>query len=184
MRRPSVQPTGREVTFGPDELIVSKTDRAGVITYANDVFLRVSGYTEAEIVGKPHNVIRHPDMPRSVFKLLWETLESGSEIFAYVVNLAKNGDHYWVFAHVTPSFNERGEIVGFHSSRRVPAADALPKVRDLYRRLCEVERAQPDPRQALAAGGKVLGDLLASQRVDYAQFVFGLSAETALECSV
>ena len=77
MRRPTVQPTGREITFGDDELIVSKTDRAGVISYANDVFLRVSGYTEEEILGKPHNVIRHPDMPRTVFKLLWDAVAAG-----------------------------------------------------------------------------------------------------------
>jgi PAS domain S-box-containing protein len=184
MHRPTVPPTGREVRFGDDELIVSKTDLAGVITYANDVFLRVSGYPEREIVGKPHNVIRHPDMPRCVFKLLWDTLKSGEEIFAYVVNLCKNGDHYWVFAHVTPSFNSNGQIIGFHSSRRVPYADALPKVRKLYQTLAEVERAQPDARSALDAGTKTLTNLLASQGMDYRQFVFGLSEQTSMDLSV
>lgn len=184
MRRPTVQPTGREITFGDDELIVSKTDRAGVITYANDVFLRVSGYTEEEILGKPHNVIRHPDMPRTVFKLLWDAVAAGEEIFAYVVNLAKNGDAYWVFAHVTPSFDERGSILGYHSSRRVPYPDALLKVRDLYKSLRAVEMAQSDPRSALEAGGRMLGDLLAKSGVDYSQFVFGLSAHTAMDASV
>ncbi len=68
------------------------------------MFLTIAGYTEREVLGQPHSMIRHPDMPRGVFALLWETIASGSEIFAYVVNLAKNGDHYWVFAHVTPTF--------------------------------------------------------------------------------
>ena len=102
MERP--RPTGREISFGEDEIIVSKTDTRGVITYSNTVFQRVSGYTEEELQGKPHSIIRHPDMPRCVFRLLWDTVQSGHELFAYVLNLAKNGDGYWVFAHITPSF--------------------------------------------------------------------------------
>ncbi|MBL9120565.1 MAG: PAS domain-containing protein [Phycisphaerae bacterium] len=184
MRRPTVQPTGREVTFGEDELIVSKTDLAGVVTYANDVFLRVSGYSEVEIIGKPHNIIRHPDMPRTVFKLLWDTIQSGEEIFAYVVNLAKNGDHYWVFAHVTPSVDAHGAVVGYHSSRRVPYPDALPKVRALYKTLCDIERSQPDPRSALEAGTRAVHETLAAKRCDYSQFVFSLSERTAMDLSV
>ena len=97
--------TGVERTFGEDEIIVSKTDLTGRITYANDVFLRISGYAEAEVLGQPHSIIRHPGTPRAVFSLLWRTIESGREIFAYVVNRAKNGDHYWVLAHVTPTFS-------------------------------------------------------------------------------
>ncbi len=89
-----VEPTGREVRFGADEIIVSKTDLTGHLTYANDVFLRVAGYTEAEVIGQPHSFIRHPEMPRAVFKLLWDTIQSGREVFAYVVNLTKHGDHY------------------------------------------------------------------------------------------
>src|ERR687897_472191 len=86
----SVRPTGVERTFSPDELIVSKTDPRGVITYANDVFLRVSGYAMDEVIGQPHNLIRHPDMPRAVFQLLWETLAAGRELFAYINNLASD----------------------------------------------------------------------------------------------
>jgi PAS domain S-box-containing protein len=112
-----VQPTGRERTWGDEELIVSKTDLKGIITYANRTFLSVAGYTEQEILGKPHSIIRHPDMPRCVFKLLWDTIESGNEIFAYVKNMAKNGDHYWVFAHVTPTLDAHGNIIGYHANR-------------------------------------------------------------------
>jgi PAS domain S-box-containing protein len=78
----AVTPSGVERTFGEDEIIVSKTDVKGRITYANQVFLRVAGYTERELLGQPHNIIRHPDMPRCVFKLLWDTLEAKREIFA------------------------------------------------------------------------------------------------------
>ena len=108
----AIKPTGIERTFGEDEIIVSKTDLKGRITYANQVFLRIPGYTEKEVLGQPHNIIRHPDMPRCVFKLLWDTLEARREIFAYVINMACNGDHYWVFAHVTPTFEPTGTWSG------------------------------------------------------------------------
>ena len=87
-------PTGRERRFDDDELLVSKTDPKGRITYANDVFVRVSGYALPEIIGQPHNLIRHPQMPRGVFRLLWDSISRGEELFAFINNLAKNGDHY------------------------------------------------------------------------------------------
>ena len=107
MREPTIRPTAVERTFKEDEIIVSKTDLKGIITYANRTFLEVAMYSEDEVLGQPHSLIRHPDMPRCVFKLLWDTIQGGEEIFAYVKNMAKNGDYYWVFAHVTPTFNRQ-----------------------------------------------------------------------------
>lgn len=170
MNRP--QPTGREVTFGEDEIIVSKTDVKGRITYANDVFLRVAGYAEDEVLGQPHSIIRHPSMPRSVFGLLWETLESGKEIFAFVKNITKLGDHYWVFAHVTPTFNA-GHIVGYHSNRRSPARAALPLVEALYTELREAEAKVARDRQVEAGKAKLM-ELLAARQMTYEAFVFSL----------
>ena len=144
MAKITIQPTGRESPFRDDEIIVSKTDLKGRITYANNVFLRVSHYTAAELIGQPHSIIRHPDMPRCVFKLLWDTLEAKGEIFAYVLNLAKNGDHYWVFAHVTPSFNEAGGVVGYHSNRRKADPAQIAKIAPLYRSLLDEERRAAD----------------------------------------
>lgn len=112
--------TGVEKSFGKDEIIVSKTDLKGRITYVNRVFMSVAGYEEDELLGEPHSLIRHPDMPRCVFKLLWDTIQAKNEIFAYVINRCKNGDHYWVHAHVTPNFDAQGAVVGYHSNRRVP----------------------------------------------------------------
>jgi PAS domain S-box-containing protein len=91
MRTPT--PTGQEVRFPETGLIVSKTDLRGVITYANELFTEVCGYHEDELLGRPHSIIRHPEMPRCVFKLLWDTIQDGHEIFAFVVNLCKSGDH-------------------------------------------------------------------------------------------
>ena len=89
--------TGVERHLAPHDIVVSKTDIKGRITYANQVFLDIAGYVEKEVIGRPHNIVRHPEMPRAVFKLLWDTISQGNEIFAYVVNRAKNGDHYWVW---------------------------------------------------------------------------------------
>lgn len=184
MARPHIVPTGREVTFSPDEVIVSKTDRRGVITYANEVFQRVSGYAEAELLGQPHNLIRHPDMPACVFKLLWDTLAAGQEIFAYVNNLARDGRHYWVFAHVTPSFDARGNITAYHSNRRVPEPDALLAIQPVYREWLEIERRAPDRPRGLADSWAALQNKLSSAGVSYGEFVFSLSARTCLAASL
>ena len=168
------KPTGEERTFGEDEIIVSKTDMRGFITYANDVFCRVSGYSEAELVGRPHNVIRHPDMPRCVFKLLWETIQAGDEIFAYVNTLAKDGASYWVLAHVTPSVGRSGQVVGYHSSRRLPERRALDEVVPLYRRLLEEERRQPGPVEAMAASRRLLDRALEQKNMSYEQMVWDI----------
>ena len=101
--------TQREYEFPDDQLLVSTTDTKGVITHCNPAFMRVSGFDHSELIGQPHNLIRHPDMPRAVFKLLWDTLGEGKEIFAYVKNMTRNGDYYWVFAHVTPSYDISGK---------------------------------------------------------------------------
>lgn len=146
--------------MGAEDIIVSKTDLKGRITYANRTFCRLAGYTEHELLGQPHNLIRHPEMPRAVFKLLWDTLQSGQEIFAFVVNLAKDGAHYWVFAHVTPTFGPNGNIIGYHSNRRSPNRAALPTVERLYRAMLAAEGQHSDKRSAAAAGvGVLVGEL-------------------------
>ena len=174
MTKYTVQPSGTERTFGEEEIIVSKTDPKGRITYANNVFLNIAGYDEKEVLGQPHSMIRHPDMPRCVFKLLWDTLESGKEIFAYVINMAKNGDHYWVFAHVTPTFDADGNIVGYHSNRRTPDRAAVEKVKDLYAQLIAEEERHGDRKEGMLASTKILMQLLEEQNIEYDEFAFSL----------
>ncbi len=166
--------TGREVTFGTEEIIVSKTDKSGRITYANDVFLRVAGYREDEVLGQPHSLIRHPDMPRCVFKVLWDTIESGKEIFAYVVNRTKTGDHYWVFAHVTPSFDTNGRIIGYHSNRRCPDRAPMAKVRGLYAALLAEERRHSSKVEGAAAAQRMLERVVGETHASYEEFVLSL----------
>jgi PAS domain S-box-containing protein len=169
------KPSGRETFFPASELIVSKTDLRGRITYANGLFCRMAGYRESEVIGQPHSIVRHPDMPRSVFRLLWDTIEDRREIFAFVKNMATNGDHYWVFAHVTPSYNANDEMIGYHSNRRAPDREVLETaIMPLYAEILKIERSHVNGKEALAAGYKALTDFVASQKVAYEELVFSL----------
>lgn len=96
--------------------ILSRTDLKGRITYVNASFAHVSGYQADELIGKTHNIVRHPDMPRSIFKQMWDTIAAGKEWEGFVKNLRKDGGYYWVFARITP-MSEGGHIVGYKSSR-------------------------------------------------------------------
>ncbi|MCX7946419.1 MAG: PAS domain-containing protein [Hydrogenophilus sp.] len=136
-RRPT--PTNTEVTFSEHEFIVSKTDLKGRITYGNRVFMRVSGYQEDELIGSPHNIVRHPDMPRGAFKHLWDTIQQGKEWFGFVKNMGKSGHYYWVFANVTPDI-EAGRIVGYFSVRRQAPRKAIEAVTPLYAEMLRIER--------------------------------------------
>ena len=170
----TVKPTGRESPFGDEELIVSKTDLKGRITYANDVFLRVSRFPLEDVIGAPHSLIRHPDMPRCVFKLLWDTIQAKKEIFAYVLNMASNGDHYWVFAHVTPTLDAQQNIVGYHSNRRKPAPAQLDKVKTLYAALLAEEQRHDSRKDGMARGSEMLAGMLNEKGLDYDEFVFAV----------
>ena len=165
---------GENRTFGEDEVIVSKTDLQGRITYVNDVFLRVSRYEESEVMGKAHSIIRHPDMPRAVFGLLWKEIEAGREVFAYVKNLAADGAHYWVFAHVTPTYRG-GRIVAYHSNRRSPDPAAVASITPIYAQLLAEERKHDHPKDALRASTALLGQVLANHHVTYDEFVWSLT---------
>lgn len=164
--------TGTEQFFDENELIVSKTDLKGRLTYCNDVFLRIAGYSEKECLGEPHSMIRHPEMPRCVFGLLWETIQDGREIFAYVVNRCKNGDHYWVNAHVTPSRDGSGNIVGYHSNRRVPDRDILTNtIMPLYQDLLAEEARHSNRKTGMQSSTDMVTKLLSERNVAYDEFV-------------
>jgi len=174
MTRPSIPPTGIEQTFDPSEIIVSKTDLTGVITYANNVFCRVAGYDERDLLGQQHNIVRHPDMPRCIFKFLWDNISAGQEVFAYVINQARNGDHYWVFAHVTPSFDSSGNLVSYHSMRRVPEEKPKEIVAGLYKTLLDIESQHESPKEGMDAALGVVVDLLTENKMEYNEFIFSL----------
>jgi hypothetical protein len=111
-------------------------------------------------------------MPRCVFKLLWDTIQAGDEMFAYVKNLAADGAHYWVLAHITPSFNGSGRIVGYHSNRRCPRKAAVLEIEGYYRSLLAEEKRHSDPRDAMAASGRMLATLLENKAKAYDEFIW------------
>lgn len=168
-----IVPTTVERRLREDDFIVSKTDLTGRIVYGNRIFVEYSGYAEHELVGTQHNIIRHPDMPRAVFQLLWDTIKSGHECFAYVKNMAKDGSFYWVFANVTPSYDAAGQMTGYLSVRRKPKESAVNLVGGVYRAMLEAEQ-RVGPRDAIAAASKLLTDLLAEKRVSYPEFILSL----------
>lgn len=177
MRPASVVPTGVERTFRDDQIIVSKTDPRGILTYVNELFVDISGYAEEDLIGKPHNVIRHPDMPRTIFRLLWDRISEGEEIFAYVMNMSADGGHYWVLAHVTPTFDHQGRIVGYHSNRRTASRAALDVIRPLYDRLLGEERRHQNTPTAIEQSMALLKATLEQSGLTYDEFVWSLSVE-------
>jgi aerotaxis receptor len=126
--------TGHEYEFPSSHMLVSATDLTGRIQYCNPAFLAVSGFTRDELIGQPHNLIRHPDMPREAFADLWATIRAGRPWTALVKNRRKNGDHYWVRANVTPVV-EKGAVVGYLSVRVKPQRDAVRAAESLYARM-------------------------------------------------
>lgn len=173
--RPTLSPTRNEVKLGFDELIISKTDTAGRITYANKVFMRICDFPEEALLGQPHNIIRHPDMPRGVFHGLWSTLKQGREFFGLVKNMTARGDFYWVMANVRPDFIGR-QCVGYFSVRRCPARALIAQIEPLYQQMLALEKqGGPDVPQR---SWQWLTDQLARQGTDYERFFLGLVAQT------
>lgn len=159
----------QELTFGDEQFIVSKTDLKGNITYGNSLFIAMSGYSELELIDQPHNILRHEDMPAIVFKLLWSRIREGKEIFAYVKNKTKNGDFYWVFAHVTPSFDTNRQISNYHSVRRKPTQKALDVIKPLYSMLLQKEKTG-----GIGASEATLNQILKDKGMSYDEFILSL----------
>src|SRR5690554_7705176 len=126
--------TQKEIQLRDDQRLITATDLKGVITYCNDTFAEVSGFTREELLGQAHNLIRHPDVPQAVFAHLWGYLKQGRNWMGVVKNRCKNGDHYWVNAFITP-IREGGTVVGFESVRIKATANEIARTQRFYQRL-------------------------------------------------
>jgi len=164
----------QEVVIREDDLIVSKTDPKGRITYCNRIFIEISGYSEAELLGQPHNIIRHPDMPRSVFRALWQTLQAGQEFFGVIKNRTKSGGYYWAFANVTPSLDAQGQLLGYFSVRRCPSRKAIDSLSPLYRQMAEEEARHSGAQDAMDASWDLLQQQLNQAGLSYEELVLSL----------
>lgn len=135
----TVYVTQREIAYPEGRLIISRTDLNGVLTHANDAFVELSGYEREEVIGQPHTILRHPDMPKAPFKDLWDTVSAGNKWHGYVKNLRKDGAHYWVYATAVANIRN-GEIVGYTSVRRKPSRKKIEEISAVYKEWLAAER--------------------------------------------
>ena len=163
-----ITPKDNEIEFDKNTLLVSKTDLKGSITYCNKAFMEIVNIKEKYLIGKPHNLIRHPDMPRIIFKALWDYLKAGKEINAYVKNLTSDGSYYWVFANITPSY-VNDKVVGYHSARRKPSKNALEVIIPFYKQLLEAEK-----HGGMQESEKILTKLLENKGIEYDEFILSI----------
>ncbi|MFK5937329.1 MAG: PAS domain-containing protein [Sulfurimonas sp.] len=135
------EPIDHEIKLNTKRYIVSKTDPKGIITYANDYFVEIVGYSEAELIGQPHNIIRHPDMPKIVFKMMWDRINKSENIMAVVKNLAKDGRYYWVVTEFEPKVDPiTNEILSHTAFRKAAPQKAIDTMAPIYAKLIEIEK--------------------------------------------
>lgn len=138
-----------EVKWDKTQTIVSKTDTHGTILYANDAFVKTCEYNAIDLIGEPHNVIRHPDMPKVAFKVLWDSLKKGENFHAIVKNLTRTGRYYWVITDFTIDRNEKGEITGYTGRRKAVPDNIVKKIAPLYKTLLDIEKIKGEKASEL-----------------------------------
>jgi PAS domain S-box-containing protein len=156
-----------QIKIEPHVLIVSRTNRSGIIEYVNRDFIAVSGYEVGELMDQPHSIIRHPDMPGVIFKLMWERLKSNKDIFAVVKNMAKNGDYYWVTTHFEIRKHPyENRVVGYVAHRRGADSTLVSKIIPLYTELLAIEKAE-----GLDASERYLNEYLKEKNMTYDEYI-------------
>ncbi len=165
-------PSDRELDWDKSKIILSKTDAKGTILYANEAFIDISGYDEYELIGQPHNVIRHPDMPKVIFKMLWETIKKGENMHAIVKNMSKSGRYYWVITDFKTVFNDAGEVVSYFGTRKSIPTEVITKfINPLYSKLLHIEEVSGVP-----AAEEYLKGFLEERNKTYTEYVDHLVA--------
>ena len=159
----------KEKKLGDDDFIVSKTDTKGSIIYCNEIFTEMAGYPASDLIGANHNLIRHPDMPKLAFKVLWDLVKNKKEFFGFVKNLSKDGSFYWVFAYITADLDNNGDISGFTSFRRKPSAEAIEQIIPIYELLNSAEA-----KGGIKVSENLLKTYLADNKTTYEKFVHEL----------
>ncbi len=156
-----------QIKVDPQALIVSRTNKQGIIEYANRDFCNISGYQPEELINRSHNIIRHPEMPGVIFKMMWERLKNNKDIFAVVKNVTKNGDHYWVTTHFEIRKHPyENRVVGYVAHRRAADSHLVSKISKLYAELLAVEKAE-----GLEASEKYLNELLNAKKMTYDAYI-------------
>ena len=165
MLRP--KPIDNEIKLSDKRYIVSKTDAKGIITYANDYFVEICGYSEKELIGQSHNVVRHPDMPKVAFKLMWDRIKQGKNFIAIVKNLAKDGSHYWVVTDFEPKIDPiSNEVISHTAFRKAAPRKAIEEIIPIYATLLKIEE-----EDGMEASEMFLRNFLDENRTTYDEFI-------------
>lgn len=159
-------PISKEVTWDKTLTLMSKTDPKGVIEYVSDTFVEVSGYDDSELMGQPHSIIRHPDMPKIIFKRLWHRIQKGKNMHAIVKNLAKSGRYYWVITDFQVKFDDEGNIESYVGTRKAAPENMLKVIKPLYQRLLQLEKIS-----GLEASEKYFHGYLEEKEKNYDSFL-------------
>jgi len=162
-------PIDKEINLDPTKMIISKTDTRGYIEYANEYFMEICGYEEYELMGQPHNIIRHPDMPKTIFRLMWESLKKGENIHVFVKNMAKDGRYYWVLTNFEMGVDQEGNIVSYYAKRKAAPQNAIAEINRLYNIIKAIEKKQGE-EMAL----NYLYGLLEEKKMTYNQFILSI----------
>ncbi len=170
-----VVPTNKEIKLDPRKYILSTTDLQGNITKVNDYFLEVCKYTKDELIGAPHSIVRHPDMPKAIFYLMWEYIQNGKNITAVVKNMAKNGDHYWVITDFEIRRDHSGKINRYMAFRQAAPKKIVKTIEPLYQKLLEIEKMD-----GMDVSVEYLLNYVAEQGTDYNGYIAKLEKRSAL----
>ncbi len=165
-----------EIMLNPKKYILSKTDTRGIIEYGNDYFVEISGYKENELIGQPHSIIRHPDMPKVIFKLLWQRIKSHENIIAIVKNRAKDGRYYWVITDFEIKTDKiTNKVTGYFAYRKAAPRSAIEQIEPLYKKLVDIESTS-----GVEGSLKYLVALLESQNKTYDQFIDEIAGRNSM----
>ena len=165
-----------EIQLNPKKYIVSKTDPKGIIEYGNDYFVEISGYSETELIGQPHSIIRHPDMPKIVFKMMWDRINNAQNIMAVVKNLAKDGSYYWVVTEFEPKLDPiTNKIISHTAYRKAAPKAAVAAMEPIYKKLLEIEK-----EGGMQASEKYLRGYLEEKSISYDELINELTGNKGL----
>lgn len=179
MKSESSPTTENEIKLDPSIMLVSKTDVAGIITYGNNNLTEITGYSEDELIGSPHNILRHPDMPKAIFYLMWQSIRKGDNIMAVIKNRAKNGDFYWVTTDFDIQRNRDGKIRSYIAFRQAPSKDILKVIEPLYVKMLEIEKTSN-----MDASYAYLENFLQMKKMTYDEFIEDLAKPKGLAAVV
>jgi len=160
----------KERKLSSEDILVSKTDVGGRITYGNDTFIEVSGYSKEELVGQPHNIIRHPDMPKAIFYIMWQSIKKGQNIMAVVKNLTKDGKFYWVTTDFDIQRNRDGAIRNYIAFREPTPRKVIKEVEKLYEIILDIEKKKGE-KQSI----EYLGTFLEEKNMTYNEYIQDLA---------